>query len=393
MACIQYPRKERGGVSLGSWEKPTIYREPPKEIFTKKKERVEEGDVTYNIRNDASRYNDAITNWQKGKNMMVQVDYQNRAPQTTTMNFGSASNPYKVNQAFRPPEFKLLDLQPLSRQQRPYVAGQTNIGSQITRNDSSEIRNDQRLIDFSIGANPTLHTANTNASREMGIYYDNHERSDAVHQDMSFVDITSALKGIENVELQKMFSYEQTPHGIVMVPLYVNAESSASGPVNVESQRHLSDIISYLQDQLKYSQESNQSGVLNYDAQRTLPNQSTFISTDGKILGQGDSTLSGPANYEAQRHLQTEAYIQNQLLYGQGTNTSGYKDYEAQRNLSDTLSYLQEQRQYTEQGTNLRGVLMWKRSVIYPTLFLTYKNVYKSDWVPMQLHRSSITPK
>ena len=88
MACIQYPRKNRGGISLGSWEQPTIYKEPLKEVFTKKKERVEEGDITYNIRNDPSRYNDAITNWQKGKNMMVEVDYQNRAPQTTTMNFG-----------------------------------------------------------------------------------------------------------------------------------------------------------------------------------------------------------------------------------------------------------------------------------------------------------------
>ena len=71
MACIQYPRKERGGVSLGSWEQPTIYKEPPKEIFTRKKERVEEGDITYNIRNDPSRYNDSISNYQKGKNMIA----------------------------------------------------------------------------------------------------------------------------------------------------------------------------------------------------------------------------------------------------------------------------------------------------------------------------------
>ena len=44
-------------------------------FFTKKKERIEEGDITHNIRNDPSRYNDSITNWQKGKNMMVAVDY------------------------------------------------------------------------------------------------------------------------------------------------------------------------------------------------------------------------------------------------------------------------------------------------------------------------------
>jgi hypothetical protein len=105
MACIQYPRKERGGVNPGSWEQPTIYKDPPKEIFTRKKERIEEGDVSYLIRADASRYTDAISNYAKSQNVMVSVDYQNRKPQTTTMNFGSASNPYKVNQSFRPPSF------------------------------------------------------------------------------------------------------------------------------------------------------------------------------------------------------------------------------------------------------------------------------------------------
>jgi hypothetical protein len=384
MACIQYPRKERGGVSLPSYEKPTIYKEPPKAIFTKKKERIEEGDVTYNIRNDSSRYDDAITNYQKGQNMMVTVDYQNRAPQTTTMNFGSSSNPYKVNQAFRPPEFKLIDLQPLSRQQRPYVSGQTNIGSQITRNDSSDIRMDQRQIDFSIGANTTMHTANTNASHEMGVYYDNHDRTDMVHTDMSTYDITSALKGIESVELQKLFSYEQTPYGIVLTPLSIQVDTSVSGPSNVEphrhmdtdshlqnqlvyeqntnisghkdveSQRHLSNLVSYLQEQLSVGQGTNIMGMPQYDAQRHLADQDAYIRSDGTLVQFG-TNLNSDYYHDADYTLDTNGYIQEPLRVAKGTNVSGQINLVNGTHISsDILSYLQNQLHYGI-GSNLRG--------------------------------------
>lgn len=348
MACIQYPRKERGGVSLPSYEKVTILREPPKEIFTRKKERVEEGDVTFNIRNDASRYNDAISNWQKGKNMMVKVDYQNRAPQTTTMNFGSASNPYKVNQSFRPPEFSLLDLQPLSRQKRPYVAGQTNIGSQITRNDSSEIRMDQREIDFSIGANPTLHTANTNVSREMGIYYDNHDRTDAIHTDMSFYELMSSLKGVELVDLQKLFSIEQTPYGIVLTPLVVKADAVLSGPSNVEPHRYMNTSV-HVQDQVNYQVSTNESGYQDVEAQRHLSNLISYLQDH--ISAEQGTNKAGISQFDSQRHIHQDVYIRSDgLLAYIGTNTSGpYQDgnYEL-----DTNGYIAEPLR-VETSTNL----------------------------------------
>jgi hypothetical protein len=385
MACIQYPRKERGGVSLPSYEQPTIYREPPKEIFTKKKERIEEGDITYNIRNDPSRYNDAITNWQKGKNMMVEVDYQNRAPQTTTMNFGSASNPYKVNKSFRPPEFGLLDLQPLSRQQRPYTAAQTNIGSQITRIDSSEIRMDKSEISFSIGDNTTMHTALTNPSNEMGVYHDNHDRTDMIHEDKSWIELLSSLKGIESVELQKLFSYQQTPYGIVLSPIHFQVDSTTSGPADFEAQRNLSNLISHLQEQLQYEQHSNQSGPLQYESQRTLANQDVYIRSDG-LLSYIGTNQSGPYQYESNHTIDTNGYIseplrvatgtnhsalsnvtsvQNQhgsmdsfindnIQFGLETNQSGMKQYDSQRNLSNLLSHLQQQLQIGI-GVNQKG--------------------------------------
>ena len=275
MACIQYPRKERGGVNPGSWEKPTIYREPPKEIMTRKKERIEEGDVTYNLRNNPSRYDDAITNWQKGKNMMVSVDYQNRTQQTTTMNFGSASNPYKVNQSFRPPMFRQIDLQPLSRQQRPYTAAQSNIGSDVTRVDGLEFRFDKTEVEFNTKIDPLHAQANANVSREMGVYYDNFERKDMINEDYVSKQVVSQLKGLESVELQKLFSYENTPNGIVLTPLSISASAVLSANTHVESQRNMGEH-QYIQDQRQVGLGSNQRGITQLD-QRHINDEHTYL--------------------------------------------------------------------------------------------------------------------
>jgi len=228
MACIQYPRKERGGVNPGSWEQPTIYKDPPKEIFTRKKERIEEGDVSYLIRADATRYNDAISNYAKSQNMMVAVDYQNRNPHTTTMNFGSASNPYKVNQAFRPPEFRQEDLLPLSRQKRETVGGRSNPGSNVTRDDRNDNRMDHTEVQFST-QETRYHAEQTNLAREQGVYSENFQRKDMMNENYTTQNVLSQLKGFESVELQKMFQYEQTPNGIVLTPMLIEALSSMSG--------------------------------------------------------------------------------------------------------------------------------------------------------------------
>ena len=56
---MSYQRPKWQSYTLPSWDRPTILREPPKSIHTKKKERVEMGDVTYMIRNDDSRINES----------------------------------------------------------------------------------------------------------------------------------------------------------------------------------------------------------------------------------------------------------------------------------------------------------------------------------------------
>ena len=331
MACIQYPRKERAGVSLGSWEKPTIYKEPLKEVFTKKKERVEEGDVTYNIRNDPSQYNDAISNYQKGSNMMVEVDYQNRAPQTTTMNFGSASNPYKVNKSFRPPEFNLLDLQPLSRQKRPYIQGGTNIGSSITRNDLQEGRNDRTEVSFSIGMQP-LYQANTNLSNEQGIYRDNFERKDMINEEYVTKQVISQLKGLESNELQKMFQYENTPNGIILTPLQFSGESAYSGPISVEQQRHLSEQV-YATDsnKLAFGVNSNHVGRKEYEMQRHL--SELQYSTENPINMSVQSTMKGVQSYDGQLQINKNDYTQDALNMNVQTNQKGSISYQGHHSI------------------------------------------------------------
>jgi len=341
MACIQYPRKNRGGISLGSWEQPTIYKEPLKEVFTKKKERIEEGDVTYNIRNDPSRYNDAITNWQKGKNMMVEVDYQNRAPQTTTMNFGSATNPYKVNKAFRPPEFGLLDLEPLSRQKRPYVEAGTNIGSEISRDDTQKLM-DQSVIDFSVGA-ALHHTAISTLSKEMGVYHDNFASKAMINEDYVTKQVATQLKGVESNELQKLFQYENTPNGIIITPILFSASSAVSGAKH-DADRQVGQSYS-VQDRVHYGVASNERGMASYEGQRNA-HENMHVRDQVTNIGVA-SNERGMASYEGQRNAHENLHVRDQVTnIGVASNERGMASYEGQRNA-------QEQQHVRDQVTNI----------------------------------------
>ena len=130
---MSYQRPKWQSYTLPSWERPTILREPPKSIHTKKKERVEMGDVSYMIRNDDSRINEGISYLARGVNPMVDVSYSNyggNGAKLTTMATPTATNPYKIikDGAFRPPIMTQEDLLPLSRMRRPETAATTNPG-------------------------------------------------------------------------------------------------------------------------------------------------------------------------------------------------------------------------------------------------------------------------
>lgn len=117
---VQYFKKERGGPSPVSWVQPHIYRDPPKGIFTRKKETVNVADTMYMMQpdgpyGDPTRINDAIQVFARGQNPMVEVMYQNAGAASTNSSLGNAqvSSPYKI-EVVRPPETPLEALQPIS---------------------------------------------------------------------------------------------------------------------------------------------------------------------------------------------------------------------------------------------------------------------------------------
>jgi hypothetical protein len=120
--------------TLPSRDEIHIFREPPKEIYTRKKERVDISDVLYNIRDDddvGNRLQEYIKVYSKGTNPSVEVNYSNLYNYSTSTEpnqLRATRNPYTVNSAFRPPEYSLSDLQPLSRLKYQYVSATTNPG-------------------------------------------------------------------------------------------------------------------------------------------------------------------------------------------------------------------------------------------------------------------------
>ncbi len=125
---IQYPKKERAGVNLVSYEVPHIYKDPPKGIFTRKKETVNISDVMYMARpdndyGDPTRVNEGIQVFARGRNPMVQVD----------MGQGQGvKNPYRLD-VVRPP---LMPIETLVSISAPHIhqnySVHTNPGSNLT---------------------------------------------------------------------------------------------------------------------------------------------------------------------------------------------------------------------------------------------------------------------
>lgn len=110
----------RGGASAASPMYPHIYKDPPKAIFTRKKERVNIADVQYMVQADAqygdpTRINEGIQLYARGQNPMVEVSYSNAGGASTNSALGNAqvSNPYKLD-TVRPPLTPIEDRVPLS---------------------------------------------------------------------------------------------------------------------------------------------------------------------------------------------------------------------------------------------------------------------------------------
>lgn len=124
---IDFPKKLRGYAILPERQNIHIMRDPPSSKYTRKKERIEYGDIKSLIESDPQRYSDGIKKWAKNVNPSVEISYKNDSAgsRTTTMANVEAKFPYRILQygggQFRPPMYRQEDLLPLSRMNRAYT--------------------------------------------------------------------------------------------------------------------------------------------------------------------------------------------------------------------------------------------------------------------------------
>ena len=155
-------RMRKAPVTLPGWEQVNILRDPPRSIHTRKKERVEAGDITHNLREMGDRTSDSIMRFARGQNPMVSVSYSNHGTNASGV---EASNPYKAirDGAFRPPILRPVeDLQALSRRQFARPARQTAKGVNVANfqfKNLSEQTIDKQVLKGSIAPRTTRNIA------------------------------------------------------------------------------------------------------------------------------------------------------------------------------------------------------------------------------------------
>lgn len=164
---ITLPKKNRSGPSLGSYEIPHIFKDPPKSIHTRKKERVEAGDITHKIRENPDRISENILQFARGVNPSVSVSYSNHgggSRLTCTSNQRQVSNAYKVNKKFVPPTFRQEDLLPLSRQRRDLTSVHTKINAPYFVRNDTEYKIDYEPLRSAVHVNYNMPTYSTTQS-------------------------------------------------------------------------------------------------------------------------------------------------------------------------------------------------------------------------------------
>lgn len=163
-------KMRKSAVTLPSVEGVNILRDPPKSIHTRKKERVNAGDITHHIRELKDRTSENIRYYPTAVNPMVSVSYANRgggSNLTSIGGVGMAHNPYKVirDGAFRPPMFRQEDLLPLSRQKRMWTTAQTRATPQYQHKTLQEVSIDFSPIKTAVLPNAVYNIGGTRTSQ------------------------------------------------------------------------------------------------------------------------------------------------------------------------------------------------------------------------------------
>ena len=128
--AIQYPKNEH--ITLPSIEgfngTLNILRDPPKSVFTKRIDKVQDTDLLTKLIDGSGDRVDGISVYARGVNPMVSVSYDNNSNNAGSyVKGGQSFLPYRIMDkgAFRPPIRTQYDLLPLSRQPRAWFQALT----------------------------------------------------------------------------------------------------------------------------------------------------------------------------------------------------------------------------------------------------------------------------
>jgi len=124
-AVLPYPKVTLPSVEMWGTNM-NIIKDPPKGIFTRRKDKVSQTQQILLQQDDAgSRINEYINVYARNVNPMVGVSHNNYGNSQSGGRRGQASLPYKVD-VVRPPILSPYDLQPLSRLPRTWFYASTN---------------------------------------------------------------------------------------------------------------------------------------------------------------------------------------------------------------------------------------------------------------------------
>jgi hypothetical protein len=341
--------------TMPSWERSHIFRDPPKAIHTRKKERVDFSDVAWMVRNDDSRINEGVNYLARGTNPMVDVSYNNSGGGSRTNHLKNiqASNPYKVMRegAFRPPLFTQKDLLPWSRQRRNETAVASNPGIRdgfVAPNFMETV--DRTPIHSAIdGESINYITVNPTATYRIQLPQEVFSRDAIIPEPLRY-SASSQFRGSVNDDVNRQLASESIPHEITDNELLHSLNVTVNNPLG-ETPRYEIDPNGYLKDniilknispnfsivlydpgtRMSMEVQANLKEKLNIAVQSALNRPIDLTRADGTQIKLKDyrwqivnSTL-GRDNLVLQLQNVPEIQLDRNIpIYAMGSNTSGY---------------------------------------------------------------------
>jgi hypothetical protein len=346
-----------------------IVKDPPKGIFTRRKDKVGQTQLLLMQQDDAgSRVNEFINVYARNVNPMVGVSYNNYG-NTNSGRKTQATLPYKVD-VVRPPIMSLYDLYPLSRLPRDWFYASTNpefpgviqnlkcdtLGRSIDANNirskidvssnkfgvsdtvSEKLRdynttktNNKTLLSSSCATNKTLpiyKSVSDNKADKKSVRFNSLYPKDVISSRQSSISVKmmDSEKKLNNPNLTKSLPYQSNPSS--QVSHKKTMESHLSYPFanrknieNVESQKsflpnrqHLQSSIPTLHSKMPHSFDVQTTKTANI--QRTLLPEKTPILERNMPMREDITSVKLYPYEKDDNHASRDKYLQPRLSIG-----------------------------------------------------------------------------